>query len=393
MKDRRLDFSIYRKNEYITYLDYAATTFMPDRVINSWMDYQQTIGVGCNRGDGMLSEMAQEEYDRSKERILDFFDANPGYDMLFGKNATECLNLLSYSIRNILAPGDIILMGPYEHHSNILPWEVVAKHTGACLVQIPLLETGEINYDFINNLDIKRIKVVSMSAISNVNAHMLDVDWFKKLISECNAFSILDVSQAVGHRKLSFVEIDADAYVMSAHKMYGPKNIGAAIVKKERIDSMSPFIVGGGMVWNALGATPKWHIGARKFEAGTFDVGLIKAWSEACEYLNEVGMDKVCQSDKEIWEFTKKRMNNKRIRIVPGGDDFSSICSFYIDGFHPHDIVEIAAIHNFEIRTGHMCAQTTLDNFGFTSLCRISWGIGSVKEDVEKFICLLEEEL
>jgi len=284
-------------------------------------------------------------------------------------------------------------MGPYEHHSNILPWEGVARKTGACLVQLPLLENGDINYEFVNSIDKKRIKVLSMSAVSNVNAHVVDMNWLKNLIAECKAFSILDVSQAAGHRKISFDEIGADAYVMSAHKMYGPKNIGAAIVKKEKIDFMEPFIVGGGMVWNSLGAVPKWHIGARKFEAGTFDVGLVKAWAEACNYLNNIGMEKICQSDKSIWEYAKSRLNNKHFVIVPGGDECSSIVSFCVNNLHAHDVAHIAAKHNFEIRTGHMCAQGTLNNFGFTSLCRLSWGIGSDVEDVKAFIGLLEEEL
>lgn len=393
MKDRRLDFGIYRKNEHITYLDYAATTFMPDQVIDSWIDYQQMIGVGCNRGDGPLSEMAQEEYSKSKGKILAFFDADVHYDLLFGKNATECLNLLAYSLRKTLSPGDIILMGPYEHHSNILPWEKCAGKTGACLVQLPLAETGDINYDFINTIDTERIKVVSMSAVSNVNANAVDMHWFKNLIAECRAFSILDVSQAVGHRKLSFDEIGADAYVMSAHKMYGPKNIGAAIVKREKIDSMEPFIVGGGMVWNSLGAVPKWHTGARKFEAGTYDVGLLRAWGEACNYLNHIGMEKVSQSDRRIWEYAKRRIDNEHFVIVPGGDECSSIVSFCVNNLHPHDVAHIAAEHNFEIRTGHMCAQAALNNLGFTSLCRLSWGIGSDLEDIESFIGLLEGEV
>jgi len=393
MRNRRTDFSVFRNNGCIIYLDYAATTFMPDAVINSWTDYHQTVGVGYDRGDGVLSETAQKEYERAKEKILTFFDTMGEYDIAFGKNATECLNLLAHSVKKILNPGDIILLGPYEHHSNILPWKETARQTGACLVQLPLLENGDINYNFILGIDINRIKVVSLSVVSNVNSHLINIEWFNKLISVIDTFSILDVSQAVGHKKLSFYKINADAYVMSAHKMYGPKNIGAAVIRKKRIDRMSPYILGGGMVWNSLGAIPRWHNGARKFAAGTFDVGLIKAWSEACNYLTNIGMNNICCSDKEIWEYTKSRLRGSRIRIVPGGDEFSSICSFSIDGLHPHDVAEIAVAHNFEIRTGHMCSQTTLNNFGLTSICRISWGIGSDKEDVEMFIRLLEGEL
>lgn len=393
MKDRRLDFSVYRENKNIIYLDYAATTFMPDQVIDCWVDYQQKIGVGCNRGNGLLSEMAQKEYETAKDIILTFFDACNNYDLLFGKNATECLNVLAYSLGTKLLPGDIIIMGPYEHHSNILPWERYAKKAGACLVQLPVLETGDIDYNFINNIDMKRVKILSISTVSNINAYSLDINWLKKIIEKYNVFSILDVSQEVGHQKLVFNEIGADAYVMSAHKMYGPKNIGAAIVKKEKIDYMEPFMVGGGMVWNSLGAIPKWYNGIRKFEAGTYDVGLVKAWAEACKYLNNINMKTVSQSDKKIWEYVKNRMNKEHFEIVPGGSEYASMVSFCVNNLHPHDVANIAMKNNFEIRTGHMCAQSALNNLGYTSLCRLSWGIGSDIRDVETFISMLEEEM
>lgn len=393
MKDRKQDFSIFRNNDNITYLDYAATTFMPDEVVGAWVEYQQNVGVGCNRGDGVLSFLAQDEYDRSKAEILHFFNADDAYDILFGKNATECLNIMAYSLKKSISPGDIILMGPYEHHSNILPWEKVAKDTGACLVQLPLLENGELNYYFFDALDKDRVKIISISSVSNVNANLIDMSWIQKVKKECKAIVILDVSQMVGHCKLSCADINADAYVASAHKMYGPKNIGAAIVRKELIDNMNPILLGGGMVWDSLGANPKWHLGARKFEAGTFDVGLVKAWSEACKYLEKIGMDAISESDKQMWNYVRSRMEKEIFSIVPGGNEYSSMVSFTVNGVHPHDIADIAKSYNYEIRTGHMCAQSTLNNLGYKSLCRLSWGIGSDIKDIDTFVKLIEEEL
>ena len=270
--------------------------------------------------------------------------------------------------------------------------EKMAKETGACLVQLPLLEGGNINYSFWDSLDKKRIKVISISMVSNINSYAIDTMWLKAVKNDCDAIIILDVSQQVGHCELDCEKIGADAYIMSAHKMYGPKNIGAAIVKKQLIEKMNPVLVGGGMVWNSLGAGPTWQLGAKKFEAGTFDVGLVSAWSEACKYLNSIGMDAVRESDRRIWEYVKKRMDRRIFSIVPGGNDNSSMVSFMVNSVHPHDVAEMASLHNFEIRTGHMCAQSTLDNLGYKSLCRLSWGIGSDISDVEAFICLVEEE-
>lgn len=391
MKERRNDFSVFRKNENITYLDYAATTFMPDQVIMSWVDYQQNIGVSCNRGNGILSDLAQQEYINAKTKILNFFNADNDYDLLFGKNATECLNIMAYSLKEKVSKGDIILMGPYEHHSNILPWEKVAKEIGVCIVQLPLFENGEINYDFFDTLDKSRVKVVSISMVSNVNAYVVEKSWIKKVQRDCNAFLILDVSQMVGHCLLDCKKMNADAYIMSAHKMYGPKNIAATIAKKQLIEEMNPILVGGGMVWNSLGVNPSWQRGSRKFEAGTFDVGLIRAWSESCEYLKNIGMDVVSESDKRIWAYVKKRLDKELFSVVPGANDFSSMVSFVVDSIHPHDVAEMANSHNFEIRTGHMCAQGALELLGYKSLCRLSWGIGSDISDLEAFVCLIEE--
>lgn len=391
MRDRRNDFGIFRKNKNIKYLDYAATTFMPDQVIERWVDYQQNIGVSCNRGNGILSDLAQQEYDNSKKSILQFFNARNDYDLIFGKNATECLNIVAYSLKEKVKQGDIILMGPYEHHSNILPWEKVAKETGACLVQLPLLETGEIDYAFFDMLDKRLIRVISISMISNINSNSIDFEWIKKAKQECGAYIILDASQMVGHRRLECEKINADVYVMPAHKMYGPKNIASAVVKKQLIEEMNPILVGGGMVWNSLGSAPSWQPGSRKFEAGTFDVGLLCAWAESCNYLMNIGMDVVSESDRRIWSYVSDRFDQKLFSVIPGSSNFSSMVSFVVNSVHPHDIAELATAHNFEIRTGHMCAQGALEQLGHKSICRLSWGIGSDISDIEAFVCLIEE--
>ena len=392
MIEKRNDFGVYRENKDLIYLDYAATTFMPDIVINRWVQYQHEIGVTYHRGDGVLSDKAQLIYDLSQKEILSFFDANDDYDILLGKNATECLNMLVHANAHIVLPGDIILMGPYEHHSNMIPWSEFAKKKGACLVQLPLLENGSIDYKFIDKIDMKKVRVISVSATSNINSYTIDFEWLKKVIENTNSFSILDVSQLVGHQKISFQNIGADAYVMSAHKMYGPKNIGAAIVKKEKINNMRPFLLGGGMVWNSLGAQPQWHTDYRKFEAGTYDIGLFAAWATACKYITEIGWKDIEESDKEIYLTAKDRMYGSKYKyeIVPGGRSHSSIISFSLGDIHPHDIGRLASNSNFEIRTGHMCAQLALNHLGATSLCRLSWGIGSAKSDVISFFDMLE---
>lgn len=386
------DFAVFRNNRDLTYFDYAATTFMPDSVLESWVEYNENVGVSVHRGNGVLSGRALKIYEESKTAILRFFHAEYRYDTAFGKNATECLNLLAYSLRDSIGPGDIILLSPYEHHSNFLPWERIAVERNACLLQLPLLADGEIDYGFIDRIDTQRIRVFSVSLISNVNGHVFQIEKLKHIMERLDAFTIVDISQAAGHTPLDFASIGADAFVMSAHKMYGPKNIGAAIIKKSRIEALQPFLFGGGMVWNSLGEKPEWMPGAGKFEAGTVDVSLVYAWRRSCEYLEFLRMDQISRDEEAIHEVIADGLSSiKRVHIIPGSENGGAICSFDIDGIHPHDFSSAMSKYGIELRTGHMCAQGTLANLGINGINRVSWGIGTGKEDVDKLISSIEK--
>lgn len=386
MNKFRNDFPLYRNYPDLVYLDYAATTFMPDPVIEAWLNYHRTVAVSHSRGCGFLADRAIQEFESSREILCSFFGARDEYEFVFGKNATECLNMLAYGLESHLSPGEIILMSPYEHHSNLLPWQMVARKTGACLLQIPMDDEGGIDYSFLDNVDCSLIKVISVSLVSNVNGHEFNIDRLRDLVNSSRAFLIIDVSQAVGHRNLDFCDLKADAYVMSAHKMYGPKNIGAAFIHREFMDRLAPFIYGGGMVWDSMGADPIWHRDWRKFVAGTFDVGLVVAWSKACRYLMSIGMDMVVQSDLLMWNYFQRCSEEYGLLLMPGGSVYSSLCSFRIPGLHSHDIESLVGAHRIEIRCGHLCAQNMLNDLGVTSLCRVSWGIGSCTDDIDRLL-------
>ena len=392
MINKKKDFTIYRNNPNLIYLDYAATTFMPDRVINSWIFFQENIGVSLNRGSSFLSIKAQEIYNDSKENIKEFFNASCEYEILFTKNATEASNLLANTMTGFLEAGDYVVMSPYEHHSNILPWKNIVQKMGANVVMIPMLENGDLDYNFVYNLPKEKIKIISMCLVSNINSHKIDTTQISSIAKSCGAYVIYDVSQAAGHMKLDFNSINADAYVMSAHKMYGPKNIGACIIKKELLDILPPFLLGGGMVWNTIGKKLEWRKGGLKYLAGTFDVGLVYAWSKACDYLGKLDMENVEKFEKQLWDYTIKRIDTlKGIEIINWGKSYTnSICSFFTKDIHPHDLDKILASENIVIRSGHMCSQNTLEALKKESLCRISWGIGSDKKDIDKLIDILE---
>ena len=387
----RSQFGIYRSYPDLIYLDYAATSFMPDSVIQAWDEYNTNIGVSINRGSGYLSDIASDTYSGAKKNILAFFEGE-NYDLAFGKNATECLNLAACVFGSKLDKGDIVLMSPYEHHSNYLPWKRLADRTGAIIVQLPLLDDGDIDYDFVDELEMQNIKVICMSLVSNINAYEIDKKKLKKIMTASDAYTILDVSQAVGHRKVSFKEIGADAYVMSAHKMYGPKSIGAIAINKERIESLPPFLVGGGMVWNSMGERFSWQTGIRKYEAGTQDVANIVSWSSACDFIRNIGMNNIEYNESQLSLYIFEKLNSlNKVHLIPSPQTGKAILSFSVEDMHPHDISDYMRGEKIEMRFGHMCAQGTVKMFGENSICRISWGITTTFEDLDRFYSVLRK--
>ncbi len=384
------DFPVLRHNPELAYLDYAATTFMPDEVISIRNDYDENIGASLNRGIGPLAKKAEKIFSNSTEYIKYFWNATDDYELVYTKNATESINLLATSLETRIGIGDIILLSEYEHHSNLLPWQRVAALRKACVVLLPITADGELDYSLLDILPKERIKIISLSLVSNVTGYKINIQKIREFTRNTNIIWILDVSQAVGHIHLDFDKISADAYCMSAHKMYGPKNIGGCFIKKQTIELLEPYMLGGGMVWNMLGGHPEWRPGAAKFEAGTFDVSLVQAWSAACAYISEIGFQSVVTWENLLYDkFLFSFRNDDRIEILPSGPEKKNICSFEIKGKHPHDIAALLSSKTIELRTGHMCSQSALNALNKCSVCRISWGIGTEEADIDKLILVL----
>lgn len=371
----RNEFPLLRNNNDLLYLDCAATSPIPDAVVSSWLKYQSEIGVSIGRGSNRLTHKAEEIYHESVKRISNFFSCESDYDLIFTKNATEASNMLAYSFKDIFHPGDVILLSEYEHHSNLLPWRRVAIKTGAQIVMIPLQPDGALDYTIIDLIPTKRIKLAALSLISNVNGHILMLGEIRKKLPR-NAMIILDIAQAAGHMELNLSDINASAYIVSAHKMYAPKNIGACILKKDLCNQVEPFHLGGGMVDNAIGEKKSWKKRAEKFHAGTFDVGLIRSWATACHYITNIGWHNIIEHEKEIMECVKKVLTKyTTLHILPTNNPKATLCSFYDDNIHAHDFGRTLDKHGIIIRTGDMCAQHTINAFGKTNVSRISCGL------------------
>ncbi len=376
------DFPLLKNNDF-SYLDCAATTPIPSAVINAWVDYQSNIGVSIGHGNNRLSDTAEEVCFDSVCGIMRFFLCEADYNIIFTKNATEASNLLAYSLKHVLTSGDVVLSSEYEHHSNLLPWKRTAAETGAQIVMLPIQEDGTLDYGVIDLLPANSVKIAVLSLVSNVNGYVLSIKELKRRLGK-ETLLILDITQAAGHMQLDLTEMNASAYILSGHKMYAPKNIGACIIRADVNDMAEPFLLGGGMADSVIGSNKTWKSGVMKFNAGTFDVGLIKAWAEACRYLIGIGWNSIAKHEKEIMEQIKEIFAKQSIiRIISNGGCTSSICSFRIDGIHPHDIARMMNDNGLIIRTGHMCAQHAMNAFGIESVSRLSWGICNNEKDVK----------
>ena len=337
------------------------------------------------RGSNKLTIKAESIYNECVEVIKAFFSCGDDYEIIFTKNATEALNLLSFVFGNYAKHGDILLMSEYEHNSSFLPWRRVAQNTGAQLVKLPVKFNGTLDYDLICRLPQEQIKIVMMSLTSNVTGYVLDLEEIRRRIGK-DTLIFLDISQTAGHAELNLQKLNADAYVLSAHKMYVPKNIGACIIRKELTARSEPFILGGGMVYNLLGGNTEWQPGAMKYMAGTFDVSLICAWAAACRYLKRKGREQILAHERKIFTlFGNIFDEHEQIVVLPNGNVSSALYSFSVKNFHIHDLECFFDDHNIILRAGHMCSQNTMAAFKLNGAMRISWGIFTDERDVERF--------
>jgi cysteine desulfurase/selenocysteine lyase len=388
IKTIRSDFPIYSNSKKMCYFDYAATTFMPACVIEAWNDYHRTIGISVNRSKGKLANKAGEALRLSRSKISGFFDADRAYDLVFTKNATEALNMIASGIISEIGVGDIIITSVLEHHSAILPWMRVVEEKGAILVQIPLKDDGNLDYSILEGMGKHRVKVVCCTYVSNVTGHQVNVELLRDFARETGAYFFLDVSQAVSSKRIHMETLGADGYVMSAHKMYGPKNIGGLFLKKSLLPRFKPLILGGGMVWSTFGEKPIWADGVEKLEAGTFDVGLTIAWARACQYIEGITYEQIKDNNKSIHELLSNRLNAMKnfSMISSGSNQCENLISIIHNRLHAHDIEQWLDERGIVVRSGHMCSQSTMNAMGLTSLIRISWGLGVDAQRVDQLV-------
>ena len=382
------DFPILKNN--IAYLDSAATTQKPESVLRAIQKFYEENNANPHRGAYKLSINATRVYDEAREKVAHFINAENSNQIVFTRNATEALNLIAYSYGlNKIKKDDEILLSIMEHHSNLVPWQYVAKKTGAKLNYMYTNDEGKLTDEEIENKIKKGVKIVGITHVSNVLGTVNDVEKIIKKAHEIGAIVVLDASQSVPHMKVDVQKLNADFLVFSGHKMLSPLGIGVLYGKKELLEDMTPFLYGGDMIEYVYEQDTTFAEVPTKFEAGTQNVEGAVGLSVAIDYLNNIGMDKVESIEEELMKYAISELSKLDFITIYGPKDIkskASVISFNVNGIHPHDVASVLDSCDVCIRSGNHCAQPLLRYMGIDSTCRASFYIYNTKEDVDKLI-------
>ena len=394
MNKYKNDFPIL-KNNNIAYLDSGATSQKPLQVINAVDNFYRNYNANPHRGAYSLSIEATNLYEDTRAKIAKFVDARYKEEIIFSKNATESLNLLAYSYGiDKLKEDDEIVISIMEHHSNLVPWQKVSKVTGAKLKYMYINNEFELTDEEIESKITDKTKIVGIAHVSNALGTINNV---KKIIDYAHkkgAIIIVDASQSIPHMKIDVQELDADFLVFSGHKMLAPLGIGVLYGKKEILETMSPFIMGGDMIEYVYEQETTFAPLPNKFEAGTQNVEGVIGLGAAIDYINSIGIENIEKAEKEVVTYARQELSKLdylTLYMTPHNDKHSSVISFNIKGIHPHDIASILDTEGVCVRSGNHCAQPLMRFLGIDSTCRASFSFYNDKEDVDKLIKALNK--
>lgn len=387
----RKDFAYLDKEKVgkeVIYLDTAATSQKPNCVIDAVDSYYRYKNANPHRGAHYLSWVATEAYENGREVIKNFINAKSRNEIVYTKTTTEALNLLAYSYGlDKLKSGDEILITILEHHANLVPWQMVAKATGAKLVFAYLNDDMSLDYEDIKSKINEKTKIVSITAASNVTGEIVDV---KKIIAwakEVGARTIVDAAQIIAHKKIDVIDLDCDFLVFSGHKMYAPMGIGVLYGKYDLLEAMKPFNLGGDMIEYVYENESTFAKAPLKFEAGTPNVGGVIGLVEAIKYIEDMGFENIHKHEMDLTHYAYDLMKDiEGIKLVhPTSCEEGALISFTFSDIHPHDIASILDSKGIAVRSGHHCAMPLHTYLGLSSTARASFAIYNTKEEVEIF--------
>ena len=397
----REDFPILKRklhgDKTLVYLDNAATTQKPLAVIDAIYDYYMNYNSNIHRAVHQLAEEATLEFEKTREKVAKFINAKSTEEIIFTRNATEAINLVAYSWgRANVKKDDSIVITEIEHHSNIVPWQILTSEKGAKLEYVGTDDNGYLKLqEYMNYLNSsKKVRLVSVSHMSNVLGTIVPVDDMIKMSHEKGIPVVIDAAQSVPHMHVDVQRMDCDFMAFSAHKMLGPTGVGVLYVKKEILEKMRPFIGGGDMIKEVHKYETRYNDLPYKFEGGTPNIADVIGFGAAVDYLNNIGMDKVREHEVELTGYALDKITRVKGVTVYGPHntkDRGGVISFNIGDIHPHDLATIMNDHGVAIRSGHHCAQVLMERLDVAATSRASFYIYNTKEEVDVFISALEE--
>ena len=394
MNNIKKDFPLL-ENENITYLDSGATTQKPIQVIKAVEEFYQKYNANPHRGAYSLSVEATEQYENTRTKIAKFINARHREEIIFSKNATESLNLIAYSYGiEKLKKDEEVVISIMEHHSNLVPWQKVTKKTGSKLKYMYINENYEIPDEEIENKITEKTKIVGITHISNVLGTINNIKKIIKYAHKKGAIVIVDASQSIPHIKIDVQDLNADFLVFSGHKMLAPLGIGVLYGKREILNNMTPFLMGGDMIEYVYEQETTFAPLPNKFEAGTQNVEGVIGLGAAIDYIQKIGYDKIQEKENEVIKYARQelsKLNYLKLYLTPNSQNHSSVISFNINGVHPHDVASILDSENVCVRSGNHCAQPLMRFLGIDSTCRASFYFYNTKEDVDKLVTALNK--
>ena len=387
----RDDFPILKSrinNHQLVYFDNAATTQKPQSVIDGISNYYKSYNANIHRGIHSLAEKATEEFEETRSLVKEFINASSENEIIFTRGTTEGINLISSSLSKFyFNEGDEIIISEMEHHSNIVPWQMIADENKLNLKIINVSENGEIDMDHFNSLISEKTKLVSIVYISNTLGTINPV---KKIIEKCkenNILSVVDGAQSSAHKKIDVTDLNCDFYVFSAHKMYGPTGVGVVYGKEEILEKMPPYMGGGEMIKDVSFSNTSYNNLPYKFEAGTPNIGDVIGFKEAINYIKSIGIDNIGTYEISLKEYTEDALKKiDGIKVVGTAKDKVGIFSFTTEKVHYYDLGLLLDAKGIALRTGHHCTQPLMDKYSLDGTARLSLAIYNSTEEVDYFV-------
>lgn len=380
----------------LIYFDNGATVQKPKQVIDAEKKYYDEYNANIHRGVHFLSQKATDAFEEARKELQNFIGAAHSEEVIFTSGTTESINIVakSFLFSGFVNKGDEILISAMEHHSNIVPWQMLCEQTGANLKVVPFNELGELDTDAFKNLISSKTKLVAISHISNA---LGSVNPVKKLIDWSHAIGVpvlIDGAQAVPHHKVNVQQLDADFYCFSAHKMYGPTGVGVLYGKKEWLNRMQPVNGGGEMIAEVSFEKTTYAGLPHKFEAGTPNIASVIAFAEACKFMKRLGLSLIQDLERQLLEYATEQLKQiEGLKIIGQAAQKASLISFVVEGVHPYDLGTLLDNQGIAVRTGHHCAQPVMECFGIPGTVRASFAVYNTKEEIDTFVKALERSL